>query len=93
MSQNIDDLRKIIFDTIAGVRDGTTTLDQAKVISTLLGNATDTMKVEVDYLRAVPGGESAFLEPTLGSHVRQIETTAQQPKNGVAAITRHVLGR
>ncbi len=92
-NQNIDDLRKILFETIAAVREGTTTLDQAKVISTLAGNLTDTMRVEVDYLRAVPGGESAFLEPTRGSQVRQIETSAPHQKNGIAAITRHVIGR
>ena len=92
MSKNIEDLRALIFETIAGVRDGTTTLDQAKVISTLLGNATDTMKVEVDYLRVVQGGESAFIDPRqpMGPQLTHEEPPAE---NGVVAITRHLMRR
>jgi hypothetical protein len=93
VNENIEDLRAILFETIRAVRDGKTTIEQAKVISTLAGNMTDTMRVEVDYIRAVPGGESAFLEPTRVSKVEHIEAPAQRPANGVAAVVRHVMGR
>lgn len=63
MSNDITQLRRHLFDAIAGVRTGTLDLDKARAINELGKTLTDTARVEVDYLRATGGGESSFLAP------------------------------
>lgn len=86
MSKTIDDLREHLFAAIAGVRDGTLSIEQAKTISELSQVVVNTAKVEVDFVRATERRESRFLAAPVESD--------NQPKplpNGITAIRRHVL--
>jgi len=66
-TKTIDDLRERLFAAIDGVKDGTISLEQAKTISELSQVVVNTAKVEVDYLRANAGGESAFIGSAVGA--------------------------
>lgn len=54
-------LRARLFETIDGVRSGSVDVQQAKVIGELAQVITNTARVEVDYLKATSGDQSAFL--------------------------------
>ncbi|CAM4091416.1 hypothetical protein BOTU111921_11245 [Bordetella tumbae] len=63
MSRNISDLREAMFDTLADLRAGKITVEQAKAISDVGQVIINSAKVEVDYIRANNGGhESPFLK-------------------------------
>ena len=67
MSHDISELRRHLFATLAGVKDGSIDLDKARAVNELGKTLVDTAKVEVDYLRATGGGESAFLDTAIGN--------------------------
>lgn len=67
MSHDISELRRQLFATLAGVKDGSIDLDKARAINEIGKTLVDTAKVEVDYLRALGGGESAFLDTAIGN--------------------------
>lgn len=98
MSKTIADLREHLFAAIAGVRNGTVTIEQAKTISELSQVIVNSAKVEVDFVRATQRNDSHFL----AGHVTQIEgttaATVTPPAagqatvgNGILGITRHIL--
>lgn len=62
MSRNINDLREGLFDTIALLKEGKISVEQAKAVSELSQVVINSAKVEVDYIRANNGGETPFLE-------------------------------
>lgn len=66
MSKNISDLREALFATLQGVKDGSVDIERARAINELGKTLCDTAKVEVDYLRATGGGESAFIDTAVG---------------------------
>ena len=84
-SKNIDDLRAVLFDAIAGVKAGTLALDKARAINDLGKTLVETAKVEVDYHRIAGSGESGFIEP------KQVPGSPATP--GVTSITQHRIGR
>lgn len=89
MSQSIEDLRATLFATLAGVKDGTVSLDKARSINEISKTIIDTAKVEVDYIRAMEGeGHSAFIQPDKGTSRPAL---AGESLNGIRSITRHVL--
>lgn len=49
--ENIEDLRKMLFETIREVKDGKMPLDKAKVIQDVAQVLVNTAKAEVDYLK------------------------------------------
>jgi hypothetical protein len=61
MSKSIEDLREALFATLQGVKDGSIDIDKARAVNELGRTICDTAKVEVDYLKASGGSESAFL--------------------------------
>lgn len=67
MSHDISELRRQLFATLAGVKDGSIDLDKARAVNELGKTLVDTAKVEVDYLRATGGGESSFLDTAIGN--------------------------
>lgn len=67
MSHDITELRKHLFATLTGVKDGSIDLDKARAVNEIGKTLVDTAKVEVDYLRATGGGESAFLDTAIGN--------------------------
>jgi hypothetical protein len=67
MSHTITDLRSRLFETLDAMKAGTIELDQARLINDLAKTITDTARVEVEYLRATGGGESEFLDATVGT--------------------------
>lgn len=64
MSNDISELRKHLFETIASLRDKNNPMeiDRAMAVSSVAKTIIETAKVEVDYLRINDGGESTFLE-------------------------------
>lgn len=81
MSKNISDLRDAMFDTLADLRSGTITVEQAKVMSEVAQTIINTAKVEVDYIRANNGGEMPFMDAAANNNL----------PSGVVGITRHKL--
>jgi len=80
MSHDLTALRQHLFAALQGVKDGTLELDKARAINDLGKTLVDTAKVEVDYLRATGGGESTFIDTTVG---------ARNLPQGITGITRH----
>lgn len=81
MSKNktIGDLRDAMFEAMAGLKDGTITVEQAKAMSGIGQVIIASAKVEVDYIRANNGGETPFLEAAGNANLPE----------GVVGITRH----
>lgn len=89
MSQTLTDLRRNLFETLQGIKDGTIELDKARAINEVSKTIIDTAKVEVDYIKAIDGdGHSTFI-PTADHPVRP--PLPLDPGNGIVSITRHVL--
>jgi hypothetical protein len=67
MSQQktIEDLRAVLFETIAAVRDGSMSLDKAKTISDLSQVMVNSAKVEVEFVKATSNDGSGFMEKQL----------------------------
>jgi len=86
MSKSINDLRDVLFQVLEAVKSGTMDLDKARAINDLSKTIVDTARTEVEYLRTLGGGESAFLG------VGESSGTPPVPE-GVTSITRHLLGR
>ena len=63
--KSIDDLRAHLFAAIEGVRDGSLALDRAAQIRDLAQVVINSAKVEVDFIRATDGQQSAFLAPAV----------------------------
>ena len=82
MSQDITALRAHLFAALQGVKDGTLDLDKARAINEIGKTITDTAKVEVDYLRATGGGESAFIDVAGGTN---------NLPTGITGVVRHRL--
>lgn len=82
MSKTAADLRERLFAAIDGVRDGSTTIEQARTIGELSQVVVNLAKVEVDYARVTDTQPSRFLTP---------EPPAAP--NGITGIVQHRLGR
>ena len=54
----IEDIRQALMDTIAGVRNGSLNVDQARAVEGLARVIVETAKVEVDYLRIITNPEN-----------------------------------
>ena len=63
MSNDIDSLRTHLFETLAGLRDGSLSVEQAKAISDVSQTIINTAKVEVDYLRVTEQPEGTGFIP------------------------------
>lgn len=83
-SKSIVDLRSTLFATLEAVRNGTMPLDQARAVNEIGKTIIDTARVEVDFLRATGGGESAFIAPADAG-------LPQLLPPGIVGITRHRL--
>lgn len=81
MSRNISDLREAMFDTLAELKAGKITVEQAKAISDVGQVIINSAKVEVDYIRANNGGETPFLKSAGDDNLPP----------GVVAVRRHRL--
>ena len=81
MSKNISDLRDAMFDTLAKLKAGEISVDQAKAASQVGAVIIDSAKVEVEYIKANNGGEMPFLEAVGNDNLPP----------GVLGVTRHRL--
>ena len=88
-AKTIEDLREHLFSTIAGVKAGTVTIEQAKTIGDLCQVVVNTAKVEVDFVRATERRDSAFLVSAPAA-TTTITTQANGLPNGILGIRRHV---
>lgn len=78
MSGNtISDLRKHLFDAIAGVRDGSMDIDKAKTVAELSKVVVESAKVEVDFMkvRGDNGAGTGFIPEE-----RQLTGTPEAPR-------------
>ena len=68
--KNITDLREILFETIAALRDSTKPMDieRARAVVEVASAITDTAKVEVAFLREAGGKGSGFVPDGLPKH-------------------------
>jgi len=90
MSNNISDLRALLFEQLRELRSAPATsadaikgaVSKASAVSDLARTLIDTARVEVDYLKATGGGESAFIDTAVG---------ANNLPAGITGITRHRL--
>lgn len=95
MSKTIEDLREHLFAAIAGVKDKSLTIEQAKQISEIGQVIVNTAKVEVDYLRATEGSESTFISTAVGRNNLPAGLPNGQQKalpNGITGVRRHLIG-
>lgn len=81
MSQNINDLRSAMFETLQALKKGAITVEQARAVSDIGKVIIDSAKVEVDYIRANKGGLSDFIDPQ----------DLKPLPDGVVGATRHRL--
>jgi hypothetical protein len=60
---DINELRKVLFDTLTDLRnkDKTIDIDRAKAINDTAKNIIDSAKVEVDFMRVAGGQGSGFI--------------------------------
>ncbi|KAA0910639.1 hypothetical protein [Pusillimonas sp. ANT_WB101] len=79
MSKNINDLRRAMFDTLAGLRSGDITVEQAKAMSDVGQVIINSAKIEVEYIKATSGNESPFLN----------SAEPEKLPNGVVGIIKH----
>ena len=82
MNHDITALRAHLFSALQGVKDGSLDLDKARAINEIGKTLTDTARVEVDYLRATGGGESAFIDAAVD---------AGNLPAGITGVVRHRL--
>jgi len=76
VSQNINDLRKTLFETLQGVKDGTVSVEKARAVADLSQNIINTAKVEIDYLKAGGKVTSEFIEV---KQIKQLDGSGPQP--------------
>lgn len=58
---NLGTLRALLFETLRGVKDGSLDTERARGVNEIAKTLVDTAKVEVDFVRATDGTESAFI--------------------------------
>jgi len=63
VSNDITELRDIMFDTMRALKDGSMEVDKAKAISDTAQVIINSAKVENDYIRNVGGDGTGFLTP------------------------------
>lgn len=76
--KTIEDLRAVLFETIAAVKSGEMPLEKAQVISGLSQVMVNSAKVEVDFIKATNGADSGFLK-----------TAEKQLPTGITGVTQH----
>ncbi len=95
MSNDINELRSVLFDTLHGLKSGTLDIDRAKTMSDVAQTIINTAKVEIDHIR-IAGGNSSFIATNLeiesGPNPKSIKTTTGTKTitnlNGIV-VTRH----
>lgn len=63
MSNDITELRRHLFDTLRGIKDGTIKPEAAKLINETAQVLINTAKVEVDMLATIGGKGTGFIQP------------------------------
>jgi len=91
-TNNIETLRQHLFATLEGVKKGDVCLERARAVNELAKTIVDTARVEVDFIRATDGTESAFLTNGQASpNPRPALGNGEPLPNGIVGITRHAL--
>jgi len=90
--KSIEDLREHLFEAIAGVKAGSLSIEQGKTIGELSQVVVNTAKVEVDYLRLTDGGESSFINSSIGlNNLSDGLLPREALPDGITGIRRHLL--
>lgn len=87
MSNKVDNLRAILFETIDAVRKGDMPLDRAKTVAELTQVVVNSARVEVDFIRATNGKGigSGFLGEQPNGTPELPEPAAKQTEPGAPA--------
>lgn len=80
MSKNINDLREAMFDTLASLKKGEITVEQAKAMAEIGQTIVNSAKVEIEFVKTTGGTGSGFVP----------DVTPALP-DGVVGIVRHRL--
>lgn len=75
--KNIEDLRELLFETIAGVKNGTLDIDRAKVIGDLSQVMVNSARAEVEFAKVTGLKGSGFLQQ------------AEQLPQGITGVRQH----
>ena len=91
-TNNIETLRAHLFSALEGVKKGELDLERARAVNDIAKTIVDTARVEVDFIRATDGTESAFLTngQAAASPAPKLPNGGPLP-NGIVGITRHAL--
>ena len=100
MSNDINELRNALFDTLRNLKSGSMDVDRAKAINETAQTIINSAKVEIDHMK-VAGGCSSFIagaddQEMLPGQVKTIKTqsgtkTVTQLPNG-SSVTQHRMG-
>ena len=83
MSDDINGLRGMLFETLRDLREGKIDIDKAKAINDTAQTIINSAKVEVDYIR-ITGAQ------TSNGFIEGVATPPELP-NGVVSVRRHIL--
>lgn len=72
MSNDINALREVLFDTLRAVKDGSVDLDKAKAINETAQTIINTAKVEVDFMRQTGATVASGFLPVPGEAKPQL---------------------
>lgn len=88
---SIESLRAHLFSALESVKKGQLDLESARAVNELAKTIVDTARVEVDFIRATDGTESAFLSGGKSPATTPELTNSSPLPNGIVGITRHAL--
>ena len=86
MSNDVHELRAMLFDTIRRVRDGSMDTDSARAINATAAVIVDSARVEIEHIKAVGEGHSQFLALSDDSE-DSAQANALPP--GIVSVRRH----
>jgi hypothetical protein len=88
MSKTIDDLRAVLFDTLAAAKDGSLDIERIRAINDVAQTLVNTAKAEIDYLKVTGSAGSQFMNTATDTRLlpgqRASEATGHGSKTVVA---------
>lgn len=90
---NINDLRQQLLATLQDLRSREAPMepDRARAIAQVAAVVVDSARVEVEFLRATNGAESAFMSPPAGSSPALPPASPPPLGPGIVAVRQHRL--
>lgn len=99
MSNDIQSLRDIMFDTLRGVKNGTIEIDKAKAINDTAQTIINSAKVEVEFLKATGSPASTGFIGGGANKMKEITNTPtgtkvveKDPETGITSTVHRMRG-